>query len=140
LFYMLRQIGKERASGAQVKTLGFLLPLMAVPYRAAPREVVAPQRAPARQAAALTLPPIDPNLPCMSAIAFDTHKFIRTLKESGIPENQAEAIAEAFRSAHIEAELATKADLRELEYRLIIKLGAMMMAAIATVAALVKLL
>ena len=88
----------------------------------------------------MTLPPIDPNLPSMSAIAFDTHKFIRTLKESGIPENQAEAIAEAFRSAHIEAELATKADLRELEYRLIIKLGAMMMAAIAAVAALVKLL
>jgi hypothetical protein len=88
----------------------------------------------------LTLLPIDPSLPSMSAIAFDTHKFIRTLKESGIPENQAEAIAEAFRSAHIEAVLATKADLRELEYRLIIKLGAMMMVAIATVAALVKLL
>lgn len=76
----------------------------------------------------------------MAAITFDTHKFIRTLKESGIPENQAEAIAEAFRAAHIEAELATKADLRELEYRLVIKLGAMTMAAVAAVAALVKLL
>ena len=76
----------------------------------------------------------------MTTIAFDTHKFIRTLKESGIPENQAEAIAEAFRTAHVEAELATKSDLRELEYRLVIKLGAMMMAAVAVVAALVKLL
>ncbi len=76
----------------------------------------------------------------MTTIAFDTHKFIRTLKESGIPENQAEAIAEAFRTAHTEAELATKTDLRELEYRLVIKLGAMIMAAVATVAALVKLL
>jgi len=87
----------------------------------------------------------------MTAITFDTHKFIRTLKESGIPENQAEAIAEAFRSAHVEAELASKSDLqtlglalkseiRELEYRLIIKLGAMMMGAVAVVAALVKLL
>ena len=35
----------------------------------------------------------------MTAIAFDTHKFIRTIKESGIPENQAEAIADAFRTA-----------------------------------------
>jgi hypothetical protein len=76
----------------------------------------------------------------MSTITFDTHKFIRTLKESGIPETQAEAIAEAFRAAHFEAEVATKTDLRELEYRLVIKLGAMMMAAVAVVAALVKLL
>lgn len=76
----------------------------------------------------------------MATITFDTHKFIRTLKASGIPEEQAEAIAEAFREAHLEAELATKSDLRELEYRLIIKLGAMMMAAIAVVATLVKLL
>jgi hypothetical protein len=51
-----------------------------------------------------------------------------------------EAIAEAFAEAHVVAELATKADLRELEYRLIIKLGVMMMAAVAAVAALVKLL
>jgi len=76
----------------------------------------------------------------MAAITFDTHKFIRTLKDAGIPENQAEAIAEAFRAAHIEAELATKTDLRKLEYRLVIKLGAMTMAAVAAVAALVKLL
>ncbi len=76
----------------------------------------------------------------MATITFDTHKFIRRLKESGIPETQAEAIAEAFRDAHIEADLATKADLRELEYRLVIKLGGMMMASIAVVATLVKLL
>ncbi len=87
----------------------------------------------------------------MTIIAFDTYKFIGTLKELGIPENQAEAIADAFRTAHVEAELATKSDLqalelalkseiRELEYRLIIKLGAIMMGAVAVVAALVKLL
>jgi len=74
----------------------------------------------------------------MATITFDTHKFIRTLKAAGIPENQAEAIAEAFKEAHLEAEFATKTDLRELEYRLIIKLGAMMMTAIAVVATLVK--
>lgn len=76
----------------------------------------------------------------MASITFDTHKFIRTLKASGIPEDQAEAIADAFREAHLEAEWATRSDLRELEYRLFIKLGAMMMAAIAVVATLVKLL
>lgn len=87
----------------------------------------------------------------MTTITFDTHRFIRTLKDAGIPESQAEAISEAFRAAHIEAELATKTDLqaleltlkaevRELEYRLIIKLGGMTTIAIAIVAALVKLL
>lgn len=76
----------------------------------------------------------------MASITFDTHKFIRTIKALGIPEEQAEAIAAAFKEAHLEAELATKTDLRELEYRLIIKLGAMMMAAIAMVATLVMLL
>jgi len=76
----------------------------------------------------------------MPTISFDTHKFIRRLREAGISEEQAEAIAEAFRDAHIEAEVATKTDLRELEYRLIIKLGAMIVVAIGVVATLVKLL
>ena len=76
----------------------------------------------------------------MPTISFDTHKFIRRLREAGISEEQAEAIADAFRDAHIEAEVATKTDLRELEYRLIIKLGAMIVVAIGIVATLVKLL
>lgn len=76
----------------------------------------------------------------MATITFDTHKFIRRLREAGISEEQAEAIAEAFRDAHFEAEVATKTDLRELEYPLIIKLGTMMVLAIGIVATLVKLL
>ena len=76
----------------------------------------------------------------MATITFDTHKFIRRLREAGIEEEQAEAIAEAFSEAHIEAELATKMDLRELEYRLIIKLGTMLVIAIGVVATLVKIL
>ena len=48
----------------------------------------------------------------MPTITFDTHKFIRRLKEAGISEEQAEAIAEAFREANLEAEIATKTDLR----------------------------
>ena len=98
----------------------------------------------------------------MATIPFDTHKFVRTLKDAGFPEPQAEAISAAFQNAYAEAELATKRDLKELEYalkrdlketelnvkrdmveleqRLIIKLGGMMMAGIAIVATLVKLL
>ena len=99
----------------------------------------------------------------MSTITFDTHKFVRTLKDAGFPEPQAEAISSAFQNAYTEADLATKRDhLKELEYalkrdlketesllkrdmleleqRLTIKLGGMMMAAIAVVATLVKLL
>jgi hypothetical protein len=35
----------------------------------------------------------------MSAITFDTLKFARTLKDAGIPDDQAEAFANAFRDA-----------------------------------------
>ena len=76
----------------------------------------------------------------MPSITFDTHKFIRRLREAGISEEQAEAIAEAFRDANLVAEIATKTDLRELEYRLIIKLGSMIILAIGLVATLVKIL
>ncbi len=81
----------------------------------------------------------------MTAITFDTHKFIRTLKEAGVPENQAEAISGTFKEAQGEADLATKRDIddirrdmREIEQRLIIKLGALVAFAIGIVAVLVK--
>jgi hypothetical protein len=54
----------------------------------------------------------------MATITFDTLKFVHRLKESGIPEGQAEAIAEAFRDASVEAELATKRDVERLEMRM----------------------
>jgi hypothetical protein len=83
----------------------------------------------------------------MTTITFDTHKFVRTLKEAGVPESQAEAISEAFKEAQGEADLATKRDIddvrrdmREMEQRLIIKLGALVAFAIGIVAVLVKLL
>jgi hypothetical protein len=47
----------------------------------------------------------------MAAVMFDTHKFVRKLKESGFEEKQAEGIAEAFQDASAEAELATKRDV-----------------------------
>ena len=53
----------------------------------------------------------------MTTLTFDNHRFIRTLKDAGIPESQTEAISEAFRAAHIEAELATKTDLQANDSR-----------------------
>ncbi len=78
----------------------------------------------------------------MTTITFDTHEFVRTLKASGMPEEQAEAISEAFKAAQGQAELATQRDIAdvrrdivELEQRLIIKLGALMAVSIGVVAA-----
>ena len=53
----------------------------------------------------------------MAAITFDTLRFVTRLKESGLSEPQALAITEAFKEAHGEAEVATKADIRELELK-----------------------
>jgi hypothetical protein len=54
----------------------------------------------------------------MTAIAFDTLKFVHRLREAGFPEMQAEAVAEAFKDASGEAELATKRDIERLENKL----------------------
>ena len=51
----------------------------------------------------------------MATITFDTLKFVRKLQESGFAEKQAEGIAEAFKDASGEAELATKRDIERLE-------------------------
>ncbi len=83
----------------------------------------------------------------MATITFDTLKFVRKLRESGFEEKQAEGIADAFKEASSEADFATKRDIerleglmREIEQRMTIKLGGMLMAGIAIVATLVKLL
>ncbi len=89
----------------------------------------------------------------MTAITFDTHKFVRKLKDAGFEEKQAEAVADAFRDAQAETETATatrhdlkeleltlKAEMQAMEYRMTIKLGGMMAASVAIVAALVRLL
>ena len=79
----------------------------------------------------------------MATITFDTHEFIKRLKIVGFTEEQAVVFAAEHRRV-IEDHLVTQEHLdvrlRELEYRLIIKLGGMMMAAIVIVATLVKLL
>ena len=81
-----------------------------------------------------------------SAIAFDSLAYVKKLKAVGVPEEQAEVQAEAFAEI-IEERLATKRDIlslkrdmKELELRLTLRLGAMMTAGIIIVATLVKLL
>ena len=48
----------------------------------------------------------------MSTVTFDTLKLVKTLKESGFDEKQAEAIASACRDASADQELVTKKDLQ----------------------------
>ena len=79
----------------------------------------------------------------MSAITFDTHAYIKRLKAVGVSEEQAEVQAQAI-SELVNDRLVTKQDLehalKELEYRLVIRLGGMMVVAIGIITALVKLL
>lgn len=70
----------------------------------------------------------------MSAIAFDTHAFIKRLVAAGMPEPQAEVLAEE-QAKLIETQLATKADIadvrRDIElakHELTIRIGAMVIA------------
>ena len=81
----------------------------------------------------------------MSSTTFDTLGYFEKLKAAGVPEAQAKAQIEVIREV-IEDKLATKQDIKdlktemkEMEYRLTIRLGGMTAASIAIVAALVKL-
>ena len=88
------------------------------------------------------------------AIAFDTLAYAKKLKAVGVPDQQAEIQAETFAEI-IDANLATKRDLKELELRLeaqikesenrttvnIVKwVAGMLIAQTGVIAALVKLL
>jgi hypothetical protein len=66
----------------------------------------------------------------MTAITFDTLSSSRRLRDKGLSQEQAEAIAQELQVARdIDMEhLATKTDLRELELRMTIRLGGMIMA------------
>lgn len=75
----------------------------------------------------------------MASIVFDTHAFVKRLTAVGMPEDQAEALADE-QAKLIDERLATKDDLERLEQRLIIRLGGMLVVAVVAVAALVKLL
>lgn len=85
----------------------------------------------------------------MTTVTFDTLALVDKLKTAGFDQKQAEAVIRVIADA--QDALATKddlkheieflrRDLKELEQRIIIKLGALITLAIGVVAALVKLL
>lgn len=79
----------------------------------------------------------------MATAIFDTLAYAKKLKEAGFSERQAEIQAEALAEIvtdHLVTKEYLQRELRELEYRLVIKLGAMIATAIVIVATLVKLL
>ena len=81
----------------------------------------------------------------MTGVAFDTLKLARRLRDSaGFTPEHAEAAAEALVEAIGGAELVTKSDLqvalRDLEQRLIIKVGGMMIVAVGIVLAALRFL
>lgn len=80
----------------------------------------------------------------MSTITFDTHKFIRKLRDAGFEEKQAEAVADAFQEAQSESLPVTRdyldSRLFELENRMV-KWGiGLALGQVAVIVALVKLL
>lgn len=75
----------------------------------------------------------------MATLTFDTHKFIKRLTEAGMPLGQAEALAEE-QTKLIDERLATKDDLKMMELRLTMKMGALITAGIGIVATVTKLL
>jgi hypothetical protein len=86
----------------------------------------------------------------MAGAIFDTHAFIKRLTDAGMPEPQAEILAEEYaripgEKLAITDDLALlRADLMAMQQRIIdqltIRLGLVMAGAIAIVAALVTLL
>ena len=81
----------------------------------------------------------------MAGIAFDTLKLARRLRDkAGFTPEQAEETAEALVEVIGGAELVTRADmlvaLRDLEQRLIIKVGGMMIVAVGVILAALRFL
>ena len=70
---------------------------------------------------------------------FDTLAYTKKLRNAGFTELQAEAHSEALKEI-LESQMATKRDLNDLEFRLTIKVGAMIAASVALIVSLVKLL
>ncbi|PAV03372.1 hypothetical protein CBG25_08070 [Arsenophonus sp. ENCA] len=50
----------------------------------------------------------------MGQVAFDTQEFVETLEKEGLPKNQAKAISIAVRKSHEAVDVATKADIVEV--------------------------
>lgn len=86
----------------------------------------------------------------MSTITFDTHQLVKELQSKGFSPDQAEGINDALKNAMTVAEVATTRDLKELEVtlkheikemelRLTMKIGTLMVAALGFMVAVQKL-
>ncbi len=66
----------------------------------------------------------------MTAVTFDTHAYIKKLKEKGFTETQAESVVDMVNDVRAIdlASLATKPDLEIFELRLKVQIGAMIFA------------
>jgi hypothetical protein len=71
----------------------------------------------------------------VSAVLIDTHRLVTNLKKRGFTEDQAAGITDAIQELDL-TQLSTKQDLRELELRMTIKLGSLIVAGIGALAAL----
>lgn len=72
----------------------------------------------------------------MASIVFNTLEYAKRLEASGFTRQQAEAQANIMTEI-VDEKMATKQDLRELEYRMTIRFGGMLAAAVAVLAALI---
>ena len=68
----------------------------------------------------------------MSTLIFDTHKFITNMTNVGMPQPQAEVLAESYVEL-METTLATKQDLKDLEARLTSKIDQALIKIIGTI-------
>ena len=71
---------------------------------------------------------------------FDTHQAVKALTKAGFSETQAETVVSTVREALGGGDLATKTDLHDLELRMTLRLGGMMLAVGGLIVALVKFL
>lgn len=74
----------------------------------------------------------------MSAIAFDTHAFVKRMTAVGMPLEQAEALAEE-QAKLIDERLATKQDLRLPKNELLLAIGGMLAGATGLILAVMQL-
>jgi hypothetical protein len=93
----------------------------------------------------------------VTAVAFDTLKFVEKLEAAGVPHAQAKATAEAFAEAtgqelvtksdlaaakaELKADItAVRAELREVELRMTVKLGGLIVVAVGVLLAAIRYL
>lgn len=75
----------------------------------------------------------------MPVTTFDTLGYFERLKSAGVPEAQARIQADALREL-VDSSLVTKRDLRELEYKLTIRLGGIAVACTALLLAVLPMI